>query len=109
MTAKRNQSSDLHDREEWTECTIKGDGEDGSKMWNVTDGKNEYSLKVEQPGVGMVFKWKTMNSILKTLRGGQMHGKMERCILQMGIKSPSTDCLPGWGRRFTSLQPQRGA
>lgn len=37
-----------------TEQEVRRDGEDESKIWNVTDWKNEYILKIKQPGVGMV-------------------------------------------------------
>lgn len=54
-----------------TEQEVKGDGEDEPNTWNVTNWKNENMLKVEQPEVGMVFKWKVVKSISETWRGGQ--------------------------------------
>lgn len=78
-----------------TEQEVKRDGEEESKIQNVTDWKNEYIFKTEQPGVGMVFKWTVVSSILDLGERTDMH--MESCIRQMEKNSPSTDCLQGWG------------
>lgn len=68
-----------------TEQEVRRDGEDESKIWNVTDWKNEYILKIKQPGVGMVLMQNMVSSVLQTLEDKpDVH--MESCTRQMEKK-----------------------